>query len=172
MITQYGLDELDLRLLEALQHNARSTFAELGALVGLSAPSVHERVKRLESKGFVRRYSAQLDPKSLGFERVSFVSCFTTAETNYDEFTKMVSALPEVCEVHSVAGDESYLLKVVTRSTSHLDEFLSRLKQIRGVERTKTTIVLSTTFERGGFAVGRLNATTVDVKSTAPQSRR
>ena len=118
-----------------------------------ATPSVHDRVKRVESRGFVRRYAAQLDPKRLGFELVSFVSCYTTAETNYDEFAKMASALPEVCEIHSVAGEESFLLKVVTRSTAHLDEFLTRLKQIRGVERTRTTIVLSTTFERGGISL-------------------
>jgi len=148
-----SLDALDIRLLEALQRNARSTFAELAARVGLSAPTVHERVKRLETRGFVRRYSAQLDGKLLGFGLVAFVSCFTSADTEYDEFTERVGALPEVSEVHSVAGEETFLLKVTTRSTTHLDEFLSRLKHIPGVQRTKTTIVLSTTFERGGIAL-------------------
>jgi Lrp/AsnC family transcriptional regulator, leucine-responsive regulatory protein len=154
-MNQANLDPLDLRLLDALQRNARSTYAELAAVVGLTPPTVHERVKRLESRGFVRRYAAQLDGKLLGFELVAFVSAFTTAATNYDDFTAKATALPEVCEIHSVAGDESFVLKVTTRSTAHLDEFLTRLKQIPGVERTKTTIVLSTTFERGGIALTR-----------------
>jgi len=68
---------------------------------------------------------------------------------NYDEFNEAVAALPEVCEVHSVAGEESFILKVMTKSTGELDEFLSRLKKIEGIERTKTLIVLSTPFERG-----------------------
>ena len=147
------LDELDLRLLDALQSNARSTFAELATIVGLKAPAVHERVKRLESRGFVRRYAAQLDAQRLGLGLTAFVSCFTSAETSYDDFTTAVAAFPEVCEVHSVAGDESYILKVVTRSTAHLDEFLSRLKTTPGIARTKTTIVLSTPFERGGLSL-------------------
>jgi len=154
------LDELDIRLLEALQLNARSTFTELAASVGLSAPSVHERVKRLESRGFVRRYSAQLDGKMLGFGLLAFVSCFTSADTEYDDFTKRLTSLPEVSEIHSVAGEEAFLLKVTTRSTTHLDEFLSRLKHIPGVQRTKTTIVLSTTFERGGIALTPQRGTT------------
>jgi Lrp/AsnC family leucine-responsive transcriptional regulator len=151
MIEGPDLDELDIRLLDALQRNARSTFAELGALVGLKAPSVHDRVKRLEARGFVRRYAAQLDGPRLGLALTAFVSCFTSAETKYDDFTANVSAMNEVSEIHSVAGEETYVLKVLTRSTTHLDDFLARLKQIPGMVRTRTTIVLSTPFERGGL---------------------
>jgi Lrp/AsnC family leucine-responsive transcriptional regulator len=147
------LDELDLRLLDALQRNARSTFAELGSFVGLKPPAVHDRVKRLESRGYVRGYAAQLDNKLLGLELIAFVSCYTTPETRYDDFTQALSRMPEVCEVHSVAGEESFVLKVMTRSTNHLDQLLSRLKSVPGMARTKTTIVLSTPFERGGISV-------------------
>jgi Lrp/AsnC family leucine-responsive transcriptional regulator len=159
MIDRNGLDELDVSLLQALQRNARSTFAELGALVGLKAPSVHDRVKRLESRGFIRRYSAQLDGRQLGFGLTAFVSCFTSSETSYDDFTTNVSKMPEVCEIHSVAGEETYVLKVMTRNTEHLDEFLARAKSIPGMIRTKTTIVLSTPFERGGIALDQNGAT-------------
>ncbi len=147
------LDELDLRLLDALQRNARSTFAELGSVVGLKPPAVHDRVKRLESKGYVRGYSAQLDSKLLGLELVAFVSCYTAPDCSYDAFTSSLSRMPEVLEVHSVAGEESFVLKVMTRSTVHLDELLSRLKSVSGMARTKTTIVLSTPFQRGGISV-------------------
>jgi Lrp/AsnC family leucine-responsive transcriptional regulator len=147
------LDELDLRLLDALQRNARSTFADLGAVVGLKAPAVHDRVKRLESRGYVRGYSAQLDSKLLGLELIAFVSCFTAPDCSYDEFTQTLAQMPEILEVHSVAGEESFVLKVMTRSTGHLDELLSRLKSVKGMARSKTTIVLSTPFERGGISV-------------------
>ena len=148
-----GVDQLDLQLLEALQRNGRSTFAELGEIVGLKAASVHERVKRLEARGFVRGYTARLDGQLLGLNLTAFVSCYTSAKTDYDNFNEAVSSLPEVCEVHSVAGEESFILKVMTRSTVELDDFLSRLKKIAGIERTKTTIVLSTPFERGGITL-------------------
>ncbi|MBV9148259.1 MAG: AsnC family transcriptional regulator, partial [Candidatus Eremiobacteraeota bacterium] len=105
------LDELDLRLLDALQRNARSTFAELGSAVGLKAPAVHDRVKRLEGRGFVRGYSAQLDTRRLGLELVAFVSCFTTPDCDYASFTGTLSEFSEVSEVHSVAGEESFILK-------------------------------------------------------------
>jgi Lrp/AsnC family leucine-responsive transcriptional regulator len=147
------LDELDLQLLDALQRNARSTFAELGLLVGLKAPAVHDRVKRLETRGFLRGYAALLDGKRLGLELTAFISCFTTPDAQYDAFTKTLAAMPEVCEVHSVAGEESFVCKAMTRSTQHLDELLTRLKAVTGMARTKTTIVLSTPFERGGITV-------------------
>ena len=147
------LDEPDLRLLDALQRNGRSTFAELGALVGLKAPAVHERVKRLEARGFIRGYAARLDTRRLGFELAAFVSAYTTTDVSYERFHASVASLPEVVEIHSVAGEESFVLKVLTRSTGHLDEFLSRLKAVPGIGRTKTTIVLSTPFEREGIAL-------------------
>ncbi|MBV8246267.1 MAG: Lrp/AsnC family transcriptional regulator [Candidatus Eremiobacteraeota bacterium] len=154
MIAETGeLDELDLQLLDALQRNARSTFAELGSIVGLKPPAVHDRVKRLEGRGYVRGYSAQLDSRLLGLELIAFVSCYTTPECAYDDFTGALAQMPEVCEVHSVAGEESFVLKIMTRSTAHLDDVLSRLKAVKGMARTKTTIVLSTPFERGGISV-------------------
>jgi Lrp/AsnC family leucine-responsive transcriptional regulator len=147
------LDDLDLRLLSALQRNARSTFAELGEAVGLKASAVHDRVKRLEGRGYVRGYAAQLDGKLLGLELVAFVGCYTTPDCSYDGFIAALTAMPEISEIHSVAGEESFVLKVMTRSTVHLDELLSRLKSVPGMARTKTTIVLSTPFERGGISV-------------------
>ena len=150
------LDRTDLRLLEALQRNARSTYAELGAQVGLKPPAVHDRVKRLESRGYVKGYAAQLDARRVGYELTAFVSAFCTPDLDYDAFTAAAQTFPEILEIHSVAGDETYLLKVVTRSTAHLDDFLTRIKRIRGVARTRTTIVLGTPFERGGLPVEAL----------------
>lgn len=153
MNDRFEPDNLDLRLLEALQRNARSTFAELGSVVGLKAPAVHDRVKRLENRGFLRGYSAQLDSKLLGLELVAFISCYTTPDCDYSAFTQSLANLPEVVEVHSVAGEESFICKAMTRSTQHLDDLLTRLKGMKGMARTKTTIVLSSPFDRGGIAV-------------------
>lgn len=148
-----ALDELDLQILDALQRNARSTFTELGSIVGLKAPAVHDRVKRLEARGFIRGYSAKLDAMRLGLQLTAFISCYTSPDCAYDEFTRTLSKMPEVCEVHSVAGEESFVCKVVTRSTQHLDELLARLKATPGMARTRTTIVLGMPFDRGGVAV-------------------
>jgi Lrp/AsnC family leucine-responsive transcriptional regulator len=153
MIAHPELDLLDLQLVEALQRNARSTFAELGTIVGLKAPAVHERVKRLENRGYLRGYAAQVDNRRLGYELMAFVGVITAPEKTYDEFTTQIATLPEVLEMHSVAGDQTFLLKVATRSTAHLDELLSRIKRIPGIARTQTTIILSTPFERPGVVV-------------------
>jgi Lrp/AsnC family leucine-responsive transcriptional regulator len=104
----------------------------------------------------VTRYSAQLDARRVGYELAAFVSAYCTPDLDYDAFTVAVQAFPEIIEIHSVAGDETYLLKVVTRSTAHLDDFLTRIKRVPGVARTRTTIVLSTPFERGGLPVEAL----------------
>ncbi|MBV9719091.1 MAG: Lrp/AsnC family transcriptional regulator [Candidatus Eremiobacteraeota bacterium] len=154
MLNGEELDELDLQILEALQRNARSTFTELASLVGLKAPAVHDRVKRLEQRGYIRGYSAHLDPERLGLHLTAFVSCYTTPDCSYHDFTHRLSEMPEICEIHSVAGEESFICKVVTRSTQHLDELLGRLKTTPGMARTRTTIVLSMPFERGGVTVG------------------
>lgn len=150
------LDRTDVLLLDALQRNARSTYAELGELVGLKAPAVHDRVKRLEARGFVVRYSAQLDARRVGYELTAFVSAFCAPDLDYDAFTQAAQAFPEIIEIHSVAGDETFMLKVITRSTTHLDDFLTRIKRLPGVARTRTTVVLSTPFERGGLSVEAL----------------
>ncbi len=151
--TTEELDELDLQLLDALQSNARSTFAELGSIVGLKAPAVHDRVKRLEQRGYIQRYSAQLDAKRLGLLLTAFVSLYTAPDCNYDDFTRALGEMPEVCEVHSVAGEETFVCKVVTGSTKHLDDLLARLKGMPGMARTRTTIVLTTPYDRGGVTV-------------------
>ncbi len=130
-------------------------------LVGLKAPAVHERVKRLEARGFIRGYAAQLNAKCLGLGLVAFVGAYTTPDVAYERCTTAVMALPEVLEIHSVAGEETFVLKVLTRSTSHLDEFLSRLKAVPGIGRTKTTVVLSTPFEREGIALAELAAVSI-----------
>lgn len=148
-----GPDELDYRILEALQRNARSTFTELGNIVGLKAPAVHERVKRLEARGYIRGYGAKLDAGRLGLQLTAFISCYTSPDCSYEAFTSALSSMPEVCEIHSVAGEESFVCKVATRSTQHLDDLLARLKATPGMARTRTTIVLGVPFDRGGVAV-------------------
>jgi Lrp/AsnC family leucine-responsive transcriptional regulator len=117
---------------------------------------VHDRVKRLEQRGYLKGYSARVDARRLGIELAAFVSVYTTPDVVYEAFHSAVAALPEVAEIHSVAGEESFVVKVMTRSTAHLDEFLTRLKIVPGIARTKTTVVLATPFERDGLALIQL----------------
>ena len=140
------LDERDLVILRALQEDARATFAEIGERVGLAASTVHERVRKLEWAGVIRGYRAEIDPESLGLFVTSMVSVMPLDPRQPDDLPDRVRELPEVEACHSVAGDENYILKVRTRTTSDLEDFLRRLREKAGVQ-TRTTVVLSTPFE-------------------------
>jgi Lrp/AsnC family leucine-responsive transcriptional regulator len=140
------LDQRDLAILRALQEDARATFAEIGERVSLAASTVHERVRKLERAGVIRGYRADVDAEALGLFVTSLVSVMPLDPRQADDLPDRVRELPEVEACHSVAGDENYILKVRTRTTSDLEDFLRRLREKAGVQ-TRTTVVLSTPFE-------------------------
>jgi Lrp/AsnC family transcriptional regulator, leucine-responsive regulatory protein len=140
-----SLDDTDLAIVRALQANARATYTEVGRAVGLSAASVHERVHRLEGRGVIRGYHAEVDPERLGLGVLSLVSDSMNAAAT----EAALAALPEVENAYSVAGEDSHLLVVRTRSIAELSDVLQRLQGIDGVARTRTAVVLSTPVRRG-----------------------
>ena len=140
------LDDQDLVILQALQEDARATFADIGRRAGLSTSSVHERVKKLEVAGVIRGYRAVVDPEALGLYVTALVSVTPLDPTEPDDVPDRVKELPEIEACHSVAGQESYILKVRVRTTGGLEDFLQRLREKAQVQ-TRTTIVLSTPFE-------------------------
>ena len=144
-----GMDDIDLRLIELLTTNARTSYADLALEVGLSAPSTAERVRRLEERGVIVGYEARVDPGALGRDLTAFVSVSVGDRTQTRAFLAAVAKLPEVVECHHVAGDDDYLLKVHVDGTRGLETLVTdRLKAIKGVTRTRTTVVLSTTLDR------------------------
>jgi Lrp/AsnC family transcriptional regulator, leucine-responsive regulatory protein len=140
------LDDQDLVILQALQEDARGTFADIGRKAGLSTSSVHERVKKLEQAGVIRGYQAVVDPEALGLFVTALVSVTPLDPTAPDDVPDRVKELTEIEACHSVAGQESYVLKVRVRTTGDLEGFLQRLREKAQVQ-TRTTIVLSTPFE-------------------------
>lgn len=143
------MDPIDLRIIELLTQNARASYAELAQDVGLSAPSTAERVRRLEERGVVRGYAALVDPSALGRDLTAFVAVSVGDRTRTRAFLAALDQLPEVVECHHVAGDDDYLLKVHVPGTRGLEELVTdRLKAIKGVTRTRTTVVLSTAIDR------------------------
>jgi Lrp/AsnC family transcriptional regulator, leucine-responsive regulatory protein len=141
------LDERDLAIVAALQDDARATYAEVARRVGLSPSSVHQRVRRLEAAGVIRGYRAVVDPEALGLYVTALVSIMPLDPKQPDDLPQRVQDLPEIEDCFSVAGDENYVLKVRTRTTGHLEDFLRTLREKAGV-RTRTTVVLSIPFER------------------------
>jgi Lrp/AsnC family leucine-responsive transcriptional regulator len=146
-----AVDERDQQILAILQRDARATFAEIGERVGLAPSSVHDRVRKLEQSGIIRAYRAQVDGEALGLFVTALVSVMPLDARQPDDLPDRVREFPEIEACHSVAGDENYILKVRTRTTSDLEEFLRRLREKAGVN-TRTTIVLSTPFEHRPLA--------------------
>jgi Lrp/AsnC family leucine-responsive transcriptional regulator len=140
------VDAKDLAILASLQENARATYADVGARVGLSASSVHDRVRKLERRGVIRGYRADVDPAEVGLGVTALVSVFPLDPSQPDHLPQIVTEFPEVQDCYSVAGHEDYILKVRARNTADLETFLRRLSEKAGVQ-TRTTVVMSIPFE-------------------------
>ena len=142
------IDETDARILNVLQENARETQVEIARTVGLAPSAVLERIRKLESRGVIRGYTASLDPKILGQGMLAFVAVRSEEGPSEDTVAQQLSALPEVLEVHHVAGEDCYLVKVRVRDAEQLGVLLrTRIGRIPGVRSTRTTIVLETVKE-------------------------
>ncbi|MEO5951649.1 MAG: Lrp/AsnC family transcriptional regulator [Chloroflexia bacterium] len=136
---------MDSKLMRALVKNARASWAELALMIGYSPPAAADRVHRLEERGAILGYSARLDPEQAGYPLMAFVSVILERPARRADFLKQILKMERVLEVHHTAGNEDYLLKVVSASTRDLEHFLSDiLKSIPGLARTRTTIVLAT----------------------------
>ena len=141
------MDAVDRRLVDALRANARASYAELARIVGLSAPSVHERVSKLEANGTLLGYHAAVSPEALGYTMSALISVFLTDKADMGRVTTALVAVPEIEDCWSVAGEESFVLKVRVLDVAALEGLIGTVNGIRGVARTRTTVVLSTKFE-------------------------
>ena len=142
------LDEIDRRLLRALQDDCRQPLTKLGELVDLSPPAVMERVRRLEARGLIRGYNAVLDARAVGLDIAAFIGVGIDHPRHIDAFEKAAEAMPAVLESHHVTGRHTLMLKVRTRDTASLHLLISALRELPGVDRTETMIVLDTKLER------------------------
>lgn len=140
------LDERDLDIIAALQQDARATYADVAARVGMSASAVHERVRKLEQAGVIRSYRAVVDPEALGLFVTALIAATPLDPQQPDDLPDRVAEFPEVEDCLSVAGEASYILKVRTKTTGDLEDLIRRLREKAGVA-TRTTIALSIPFE-------------------------
>lgn len=144
------LDEIDLRILELLQENARIANAEIGRRVGLTASAVFQRVRKLEEAGVVRGYHAHIDPGAVDQGLLAFVAVQTgEGARGARETAEVLASIPEVTEVHRVVGEDCFFLKVRVKDTAALGRLLDeKIQPLPPVASTRTTIVLSTAKER------------------------
>lgn len=151
--SENGFDEIDLHILTLLQENCKLPLAKIGEKVGLSAPSVIERIKKLEDHAVITGYRAILDAKRLGKDVTAFIGVVISHPRLIGEFEKEIAGLEGVLECHHVTGQHTLLLKVKTESTSTLEELIAAIRSIEGVDRTETMVVLSTHTERTAVSI-------------------
>lgn len=138
------LDDTDLRILDILQRDARTSNAEIARQIELAPSAVFQRIRKLEESGIVLGYHARVDPAALDLGLVAFVSVQTTEGARARETATLLAEVPEVVEVHRVVGDDCFLLKVRVRDTAALGALLDeKIQPLSPVASTRTTIVLS-----------------------------
>ncbi|MDR3566190.1 MAG: Lrp/AsnC family transcriptional regulator [Negativicutes bacterium] len=148
------LDGIDLKAIARLMVQGRTTWAELGEVLGLSAPAAADRVHKLEKQGVIKGYAAMVDPETLGYGLAAFITVSLEKPEHRRAFLAKVQNTPEIQECHHVAGDGDYILKVRCTGTRQLEWLVSEeLKAVPGLTRTRTTVILSTTKESPALPV-------------------
>jgi Lrp/AsnC family leucine-responsive transcriptional regulator len=140
------VEDLDQHILTLLAGDGRMSFTDLGKATGLSTSAVHQRVKRLEQRGMIKGYGAQVDYDQAGLPLTAFISIRPIDPSQPDDSPERLRAITEIESCWSVAGDESYILKVRVATPGDLEDLLARIRAAANVS-TRTTIVLSTPYE-------------------------
>jgi len=148
------IDKIDAKLLDIIQRDARLSNVTLAARVGLTKTAVFERIRKMETAGIIQTYVARLNPKKVGRGLVAFV--FVRAEEQFasQQTGKALARIPEVLEVHNIAGEDCYLVKVRVRDTDALGRLLrNKFSKIKSIRSTRTTIALDTLKESGWLPI-------------------
>ena len=138
------LDNIDIKVLRILQKNGRAKRSLLAEEVGLSLPSVSERLNKLEEKGIIEGYYTKLNRISFGYDIMAFIFVTMDSSKHYKSLITHIEKIPQIIECHSVLGEGSHILKVIAKNTETLEKLLSKIQSWAGVVSTKTTLILST----------------------------
>jgi Lrp/AsnC family leucine-responsive transcriptional regulator len=141
------VEDIDRTIVAALAQDGRCSYTDLAERVGLSVSAVHQRVRRLEQRGVITGYSANVNLESVGLPLTAFIAIKPIDPGAPDDAPDRLKHLPEIESCYSVAGDEFYLLKVRVKSPSDLERLLQDIRMSAAVA-TRTTVVLSTPYER------------------------
>ncbi|MDQ4039516.1 MAG: Lrp/AsnC family transcriptional regulator [Actinomycetota bacterium] len=141
------MDDVDRRIVSLLRANGRASYAELARTVGLSAPSVHERVSKLESSGVILGYHAAVDRAAVGEAVTALVGVFESDVESDEDLVEALRQMSEITDCFYVAGEEAFLLRVRVADIAALERIVSAISRLRGVSRTRTTVVLSSRWE-------------------------
>ena len=137
------LDDTDRKILSLLQRDARMTNAAIATEVGLTAPSVFERIRKLEQRGVIGGYTIHVDPAALGKTLTAFIRLTAAFDARYDSGVKAISHDPEVLELYSVAGEDCFIIKTKVGNPTELEALIHRIREHVTVQRSVTMIALS-----------------------------
>jgi len=139
------LDGMDRKIIALVQENARISNIEIARQIGMAPSATLERVRKLEAQGVIKGYKAQINPKAVGLDLVAFILIRANESVNSISVGEILARIPEVQEVHHVAGEDCYLMKVRTANTEALGRLLrEEIGSIEAVTSTRSTIVLET----------------------------
>ena len=141
------LDSLDHKILDLLQENGRLKRKDLADEIGLSLPSLSERLNKLEDHGIIEGYFTKINRHTFGYDILAFIVVVMESSKNYKKLLENSRQIPEILECHSILGEGSHMLKVLVKSTKDLEALLSTIQSWPGVVRTMTNFVLSTSKE-------------------------
>jgi len=167
-------DATDRAILELLQENCKQPLSAIGEKVGLKAPSVVERIHKLEEAGVITAYVAQLDARRLGNDVTVFIGVDTDHPRALGQLEREIAAIDDILECHHVTGVHTLMLKAKTRNTESLELLIDRIRSLEGVANTETSVALSTHAERTRLALD--SSEEFDSRTTrrsgGPRSRR
>lgn len=138
------LDDLDIKILNILQQNGRTKRNQIAEIIGLSIPSVSERLHKLEEKGIIEGYFTKINRKAFGYDIMAYILVTMESSKFYKNLLTKVEKVPQIIECHSVLGEGSHLMKTIVKNTEALEKLLNEVQGWPGVLSTKTTFVLST----------------------------
>ena len=148
-----GIDEIDIAILRILQRSGRTRRNDLAEQVGLSLPSISERLRKLEEGGYITGYRATVNHKKLGKDITAFIMVIVDSSKHYHSFVEHANALDEILECHAITGEGSHLIKIRTENTSSLERLLAKIQSWTGVTGTRTHLVLSTSKETTAITI-------------------
>ena len=137
------IDKTDKKILDILQQDGRVSASNIASELGISIPTVTDRIKKLQDSGIIKGIHAVLDPKSIGLDVAAIITLISESSLHYKELTRAAEKTPEVLQCLSTTGKGSHMLFVVSNNSSTLEDLLRKIQSWPGVIRTETQIVLS-----------------------------
>jgi len=149
MPDHYEIDNVDLKILSILQHNAKKPFTEVAKQAYVSSGTIHVRMNKLEQMGVVKGASLDLNLAKLGYTVSAFLGVFLAKSSLYDKVARQLEKIPEITSIHYTTGNYSMFVRIYAKSTDHLKDILhDSIQKVEGIERTETFIILEETLSR------------------------